>query len=182
ADWVARHSPTPTLIARGGERPATALPLTRIVVPLDGSPVAEEALPMARKLADTLGLPLLLVRVVDIDPVRATVAAGGTAARAHVRSSEKAIRAARDYLADRVQELRNQNLMASSEPRTGPPVGELLAVIRLGDVVVLTVPDRGPLERWLLGSVSKELIQRAAGPVLLVRGVPVPAAIREGEP
>jgi nucleotide-binding universal stress UspA family protein len=182
ADWVARHSPTPTLIARGGEHPATALPLTRIVVPLDGSPVAEEALPMARKLADTLGLPLLLVRVVDIDPVRATVAAGGTAARAHVRSSEKAIRAARDYLADRVQELRNQNLMASSEPRTGPPVGELLAVIRLGDVVVLTVPDRGPLERWLLGSVSKELIQRAAGPVLLVRGAQVPAAIREGEP
>jgi nucleotide-binding universal stress UspA family protein len=182
AAWVARQSPTPTLIARGGEHPATALPLTRIVVPLDGSPVAEEALPMARKLADTLGLPLLLVRVVDIDPVRATVAAGGTAARAHVRSSEKAIRAARDYLADRVQELRNQNLMASSEPRTGPPVGELLAVIRLGDVVVLTVPDRGPLERWLLGSVSKELIQRAAGPVLLVRGAQVPAAIREGEP
>jgi nucleotide-binding universal stress UspA family protein len=81
-----------------------------------------------------------------------------------------------------VQELRNQNLMASSEPRTGPPVGELLAVIRLGDVVVLAMPDRGPLERWLLGSVSKELIQRAAGPVLLVRGAQVPAAIREGEP
>ena len=124
---------------------------------------------MARELADTLGLPLHLVRVVDIDPVRATVAAGRTAARAHLRSSETVIRASRDYLADRVQELRNRNLVATSEPRTGPLVGELLAVIRPGDVVVLAVPDRGSIERWLLGSVSKELILRAAGPVLVVR-------------
>ena len=169
AEWVARHAPVPTMIVRGGQHPATALPLTRIVVPLDGSPAAEEALPMASTLAHMLGLPLKLVRVVDIDPVRATVAAGGTAARAHVRSSEQAIGAARDYLADRVQELRNRNLMATSEPRTGPVVSELLAAIRPGDVVVLAVPDRGSLERWVLGSVSKELIQRAAGPVLLVR-------------
>ena len=137
---------------------------------------------MARELADTLGLPLHLVRIVDVDPVRATVEAGGTAARAYLRSSEKSVRAARAYVDDEVQALRNQNLMATGEARIGPVVDELLTAIRPGDVVVLAMPARGPLERWLLGSVSKELIQRAAGPVLLVRGAPAPAAIREGEP
>jgi nucleotide-binding universal stress UspA family protein len=169
AEWVAEHSPTPTIIVRGGQQPATALPLTRIVVPLDGSPGAEEALPMAISLAETLGLPLHLVRVVDVDPVRASVVAGGTAARAHLRSSEKAICAARDYLTDVVQTLRNRNLVATCEPRIGPVVGELLAAIRPGDVVVVATPSRGKLERWWLGSVSKELIHRAAGPVMLVR-------------
>jgi nucleotide-binding universal stress UspA family protein len=174
AEWVARHAPTPTMIVRGGQRPATTLPLTRIVVPLDGTPAAEEALPVASTLADMLGLPLHLVRVIHIDPVRASVVAGGAAARAHLRSWEKTIRAASDYLADKVQVLRNRDLVATSEPRTGPLIGELLAAIRPGDTVVMATPERGQAERWWLGSVSKELIQRAAGPVLLVRAQGAP--------
>ena len=57
ADQVARHAPVPTLIVRGGRRPATAMPLARIVVPLDGSALAEQAVPIAVALAADWGFP-----------------------------------------------------------------------------------------------------------------------------
>ena len=55
ANHVARHAPVPTLIVRGGRQPATTIPLTRIIVPLDGSAFAEQALPMTVTLADVMG-------------------------------------------------------------------------------------------------------------------------------
>ncbi|MBA3450552.1 MAG: universal stress protein, partial [Chloroflexia bacterium] len=47
ADRVARHAPVPTMLVRGGREPIAAALVRRIVVPLDGSPAAERALPMA---------------------------------------------------------------------------------------------------------------------------------------
>jgi nucleotide-binding universal stress UspA family protein len=176
AEWVARNAPAPTMIVRGGQRPAATLPLTRIVVLLDGSPRADEALPAAMALADVLGLPIHVVRVVVVDPGRAV---GGTVGRIHLRAWESTIRAASAYLADVVQMLRNRNFAATSETRSGPLIGELLAAIRAGDVVVLATRERGRVERWWLGSVGKELIARAAAPVVVVkaRGA-APAKIR----
>lgn len=169
ADRVARHAPRPTLIVRGGERPATAPPLSRLVVPLDGSPLAEHALPVAGSLASDLGLPVHLVRVVDLDLVRATVPAGIRAATASVRSHEAVRREAGEYLAAQTQQLRNRDLAATTEVRTGAPAAELLDAIRPGDLVVLTTHGRGGLRRWLLGSMAEKLVRLATAPVLLVR-------------
>ena len=171
ADRVARHAAAPTLIVRGGERPAAALPLTRLVVPLDGSPLAEGALPLAAALADALGLPIHLVRVVDSDGRRAAVQAGIPAAMADARSQEAVRRHAEEYLAAEAQRLRNRDLAATSEVRTGPPAAELLDAIRPGDLVVLITHGRGGVKRWLLGSAAETLVRRAPAPVLLVRGV-----------
>lgn len=175
ADWVARHAPVPTLVVRGGEQPASTMPITRIVVPLDGSAFAEAALPMASELATDLGLPIHLVRVLDFDPMRASVEAGMAAAEATARQQAEAAAAAETSLAEQVQQLRNENLMATSEVRTGSPAMELLAATGAGDLVVLTTRERGGLVRWLLGSVADELVRRAAGPVLLVRA---PSAVQ----
>jgi nucleotide-binding universal stress UspA family protein len=162
------------MIVRGGQRPAATLPLTRIVVPLDGAPGAEEALPFASALADVLGLPVHVVSVVVSEPGRA---GSGPLGRAHLRSWETAIGNASAYLSDIARSLRNRNLRATCEPRTGPLIGELLAAIRPGDVVVLASPERGRVERWWLGSVSKALITRADGPVVVVK----PRAARPAE-
>lgn len=169
ADYVARHAPVPTLIVRGGRRPATAIPLARIIVPLDGSTLAEQALPMAIALADTMGLPVHLVRVVDFDLVRGTVEAGVVAAKAYAKAHAVDISLAETYLAEQVQRLRNRDVATTSEVRTGAPARELLDAIHAGDLVVLTTRERGGIQRWFLGSVAEELVCRAAGPVLLVR-------------
>jgi nucleotide-binding universal stress UspA family protein len=169
ANHVARQAPVPTLIVRGGRRPATTIPLTRIVVPLDGSALAEQALPMAIALADTMGLPVHLVRVVDVDPVRGTVEAGVVAANAYVKAHAADISLADTYLAEQAQILRNKDVATTRELRTGAPASELLDAIHEGNLVVLATRERGGIQRWFLGSVAEELVRRAAGPVLLVR-------------
>jgi nucleotide-binding universal stress UspA family protein len=175
ADRVARHAAAPTLVVRGGARPAAAPPLERLVGPLDGSPLAERALPVAAALAGDLGRPVHLIRVVDVDALRAAVQAGTHAAAAYARSQEVVCRQAEEYLAAQAQHLRDRDLAATTELRTGPPAAELLAAIQPGDLVVLTTHGRGGLRRWLLGSVAEKLVRLAAAPVLLMRSA-APAA------
>lgn len=169
ADRVARHATCLTLIVRGGERPAVAPPLSRLVVPLDGSLFAERALPTATALAAVLGLPIHLVRVFDFDALRATVQAGIHAATAYAQSQEAIRRQGEEYLATQAQRLRNRDLTATSELRIGPPAAELLEAVRTGDLIVLTTHGRGGIRRWLLGSVAEKLVRLAPAPVLLVR-------------
>lgn len=169
AGQVARDAPVPTLIVRGGRRPATPIPITRIIVPLDGSPLAEQALSMAVALAGSLGLPVHLVRVVDRDPVRGSGETGSPAATACARTQAETVLRAEEYLAEQVQVLRNMDVAATSELRTGVPASDLLDTIRKGDLTVLATRERGDIQRWMLGSVGEELVRRAAGPVLLVR-------------
>lgn len=169
AEWVARHAPAPTLIVRGGADGAATLPLTRIVVPMDGAPLAEQALPMACRMAAELGLPIHLVRVVDFDFVRASVEAGIAAAQASAAQHAAVSTAATEYLDAQAQRLRNDGCLVTQHVRTGSPVAELLDEIVAGDLVVLATRERGGVARWAWGSVADELVRRAAGPVLLVR-------------
>jgi nucleotide-binding universal stress UspA family protein len=169
ADRVARHAPAPVLVVRGGTQPAALPPLTRVVVPLDGSARAEAALPTATALADLLGVPVHLVRVLEEDVLRATVQAGAAAAAAYAAAQEATRRQADAYLADEARRLRDQDVAAGTELRTGQPAPELLAALRPGDLVVLTPHGRGGVRRWLLGSVAEKLVRLAPAPVLLVR-------------
>jgi nucleotide-binding universal stress UspA family protein len=168
ADEVARHAPVPVMVVRGGAVLPPAVQLTRIVVPLDGSDLAEQAVPVAAAVAADLGVPVHLMRVLDVDALRATVQAGIHAAAAYLRSQEEIQRYAEEYLAEQVQQLRNRDLTATAEVLTGSPAVTLLDAIRPDDLVVMTTHGRGGVRRWLLGSVADKLVRAAAAPVLLV--------------
>jgi nucleotide-binding universal stress UspA family protein len=183
ADEVARHAPVPVMIVRGRTVSPPAVQLTRIAVPLDGSDLAEQAVPVAAAVAADLGVPVHLLRVLDVDAVRATVQAGSHAAAAYMRSQEEIQRYAKEYLAEEAQELRNWDLTATSEVLTGSPAVTLLDAIRPDDLVVMTTHGRGGVRRMLLGSVADKLVRAAAAPVLLVRATgPELAASDEPRP
>ena len=147
------------------------------MVPLDGSALAEQAVPVAAAVAADLGVPVHLLRVLDVDALRATVQAGIHAAAAYVRSQEAVQHHAEEYLAEQAQELRNRNRTATTEVLTGSPAVTLLDAIRRDDLVVMTSHGRGGVRRMLLGSVADKLVRAAAAPVLLVRAnEPEPAA------
>lgn len=167
ADSVIRNAPAPTLIVRGEEWQATAL--QRIVVPLDGSSLAEQALPLAVNLAQAMKLTVHLVRVIDFDQTDASVLAGLAAAEACARQQAELAREARAYLALQSHQNQAPDCVVTSEVRIGDPVEELLAVIQAADLTVLATHARGGIARWLMGSVAEEIVQRSAGPVLLVR-------------
>jgi nucleotide-binding universal stress UspA family protein len=154
ADRVARRASTPALIVRG-ERQARMDPPVRIVVPLDGSPQAEEALPVAVKLGDALSLPLHLIRVVN----QATILVG----------SEVWFREASDYLTSVIRSLAGRTPSTTSDIRFGPVAASLRDAIEPNDFVVMVTRGRGGLRRWLLGSVAARLVEWSDAPVVLVR-------------
>jgi nucleotide-binding universal stress UspA family protein len=78
ADKIIRHATCPTLvIGPNVEVELAPYALKRILVPLDGSSLAEEALPIASWIARAEGASLDLVRVVSVAPVAYDESMGG---------------------------------------------------------------------------------------------------------
>ncbi len=149
-----------------------ALAVTRfasIMVPLDGSPLAERALPLGLDLAERARARLRLVLVHQTPPPPVDKAA----ARLAVRIDLAVRRAEREYL--RTTQARLAGTATKGRVRgvtvTGP-VGQALAdyVSELGvDLVVMATHGRGGFERAWLGSVADRLVRTLEIPVLLVR-------------
>lgn len=151
ADRVSRHAPVPTLLLRGGRAPVSTTPLRRIVVPLDGSPSAERALPLGMRLAAILGAPLHLISVHETPPDEARRAAVAA------------------YLDREAAAIQANDLRATTETRAGTPENELLAVVAPGDLLVITTHGRGAARRWQIGHVAEKLLRQAPVPVAMIR-------------
>jgi nucleotide-binding universal stress UspA family protein len=149
----------------------------RIVVPLDGSALAERALPQAQELARLGGAPLHLVRVVDLTRLEQYGAYGLAleyGGLATVLDDEAGT--ARAYLDGVAKRSSAARVTATTEVRRGLAARELVAAVRPGDLVVMATHGRGGLSRWLLGSVAEDVVRQAPVPVLLVRTGTEPAA------
>ena len=145
----------------------------RIIVSLDGSKLAELALPQAEALAHLTGARLHLVRVID-------PAGQGTLGNVLLHTDALAWQllldedrlATRDYLERIEQDVRDRQHTVTIECRQGSAADELLAIMQPGDVLVMATHGRGGLARWFLGSVAEAIVRRASVPVLLVRATP----------
>lgn len=187
ADRVARYGTTPTLLLRRGAHTAGPAAPGRVVVPLDGSALAERALPEAEKLARVLDVPMHLVRAVGADEVLATVRRQLSAADpgssqdadAYERARLETEREAADYLAAKAAGVRVAGVTA--DVLKGTPAFVLLWMIKPDDVVVMATHGLGGYRRWAIGSVAEKLVREAAAPVLLVRDTTgaAPDATRE---
>ena len=154
-----------------GELTTSEPTLRTIVVPLDGSARAEQALKPALQLALQSGATLALICAIppaagsgDIDQVE-QYQLSSDIARAH-----EAVRMRR-YLERIAEHLRTDGLSVRTEIVYGHPAEMiLLAARRLhGDLIVMST--RGPQahQRPWLGSVAQKLLQTSTLPVLLVR-------------
>ena len=146
---------------------------TRILVPLDGSKLAERALPAAEELAHLMGAPLHLVCVVDLTQLDlaghdsyATALARG-ALVPFLSDEEVAAEAYLDRMIARVTAL---GLAARGEVRHGIAAREIVALAQPSDLIVMATHGRGGMARWFLGSVAEEVVRRAPVPLLLIRG------------
>lgn len=145
----------------------------RVIVPLDGSELAERALPQAAELARLARASLHLVRVIDVSRLERYGAYGLAleyAALGQVVAEEEA--AARQYLDEVAARLTAEGLTVTTEIRQGLVGRELVALAGPSDLIVMASHGRGGLARWFLGSVAEEVTRRAAGPVMLVRSQP----------
>lgn len=147
AELVLRSARCPLLLVRAAGTAA----FTRVLVPLDGSTLAEAVLPLARDLAAALGLELVLLRVAPNAAERAEAAA---------------------YLEHTAAGLRTGGLTVATRVTEGAAADEILQVAAAEDgaPIAMATHGRGGPARWVLGSVAETVVRAAAAPVLVVRG------------
>lgn len=143
-------------------------PQAPVLVPLDGSPQAERALPVARAFAQIFGNPLLLVRAAE-EPF--LPGAGVDYPQALTRAEERILAEAREYLYTRQQELKNLGLTVENEAALGMPVSFIEEMVKQRQVglIVMAAHGRSGPGRRLLGSTARSLLSQAEVPVVLVR-------------
>jgi nucleotide-binding universal stress UspA family protein len=164
ADAVVRTAACPVLVvcpdptAVSDEQPA----IERILVPLDGFPPAEEALPEAVRLAAASGAVLELLHVIP-EP---WAFVGDMLHRLGGQLKETA----RVYLT-RVQERLPASLRTEQRVLTGSPATTIVdhAERSGADLIVMTTHGRSGVSRWVLGSVADRVLRGCNRPVLLVR-------------
>jgi nucleotide-binding universal stress UspA family protein len=141
--------------------------MKRIVVPLDGSRVAESVLPVVADLARGGDSSIRLVRV-EPEPDSCTDTGGRVVA--YVDQEMARLEAeGLDYL--RTMEVRLAGFPVELVVRFGDPVEEILKEADAfdADLIAVTTAGRSGLGRAVLGSVAERVFRRAETPVLLYR-------------
>jgi nucleotide-binding universal stress UspA family protein len=144
-----------------------------ILVPLDGSRLAEQALPLALALARRAKATLHVVSVhVPMTPIFAEGMAGFESTfDATIRQRSQT------YLDQVLARLAQVSKVPVTATLVEGAVAEAVhgkATASGADLVVMTTHGRGPLARAWLGSVADELVRRLPVPVLLVRPADAP--------
>jgi nucleotide-binding universal stress UspA family protein len=138
----------------------------RILLPLDGSAMAEQALAHAITQAELFGAFLILLRVLKPLPhVRGMSAADIEAVE--LQTSEWA----QEYLDQLVNEIRKRGVSVQAATVQGQPSVTILQFAEKNkiDLIVICSRGRSGLSRWLMGSVADRVVRGATVPVLLVR-------------
>jgi nucleotide-binding universal stress UspA family protein len=152
----------------------------RILVPLDGSLLAEEVLPHVVSLARRYGAAVELVRAYAPPPsLLAASAASSLPGTGPVLDPAPFIAAGKQeadvYLARVAARLEAAGVAVERRRPDGSPGESVVAVAREGgaDLIAMTTHGRGGLGRLVLGSVADYVLQHAPCPVLLVRSIQV---------
>lgn len=136
----------------------------QILVPLDGSSVAEQVLPYARFLAGGLDLPVALLGIVEL-----AFSMSKEKAQYFDATIEDSARRSRDYLKKIAQTFPRANVSFAVEK--GRP--EEVIIAKAGadkqTLVTMSTHGRSGLDRWLLGSVAEKVLRGSANPLLLIR-------------
>jgi nucleotide-binding universal stress UspA family protein len=174
AEKVLRGASTPLLLVRGdaeGKNTGEAT-LKSIVVPLDGSKLAETVLLHAVELAKKLSLAIVLTRAYQI-PLSATYAG---AESPYIPNSDALMNLVRDeagtYLETKVNELHQNGVeKVSSILMVGSGADEIIDLARgtPDNLIAMCTHGRSGVKRWALGSVTEKVVRHSGDPVLVVR-------------
>jgi len=171
ADAVLHGTITPLLLVRPRVTAPTIGTVPRVIVPLDGSPLAEETLPMAREVARGLRAPLELLRVVEpLGLAFATDAYGGVLVD-YPRLLKTLEDGAAAYLAEVAARERREGVTVDVTATTGAVAATIARhqAARPGSLVVIGSHGRTGWRAAALGSVARRVVALAEGPVMVLR-------------
>jgi nucleotide-binding universal stress UspA family protein len=145
----------------------TTLRFQRLLVPLDGSPLAEQAIPMAGALARRAGAEVHLAWIQPGVPRYPYVPSEIP------REIEREVRQRKEsYLKAQAEAIETcYGREAICAVRDGDPAGTLAGYARTNgiDLIIMTTHGRGGVSRLWLGSIADRLLRCTTTPVLLLR-------------
>jgi nucleotide-binding universal stress UspA family protein len=172
AEKVLQSASVPVLLVRAKEgitqKLPEAHPCRRVLVPLDGSKLAEQVLPAIIPIAAALGCEVTLLRVLAVDT------AGPFTGRWYLpqnSSFETADQDARSYLEGLASHIEEQGIRVSTAVQLGPVAKSIVEYAEGHDVdlIAMCTHGRTGIARWALGSVTDRVLRTGDKPVLLVR-------------
>jgi nucleotide-binding universal stress UspA family protein len=139
----------------------------RILVPLDGSKVAEGVLPHAKSLAYSEGAELILLNVAANPAAEFAFSDPGLARKEMLEQEERS----KKYMAGIENELKAAGFRTSTLLRIGSVAETILGVAEEldADVIAMSTHGRTGPARWLLGSIAERVVHNSKVPVLLIR-------------
>ena len=185
ADTLVRNSARPILLVRPqdenfGIAADADRGIRHILIPLDGSAAAEQAIPLARRLGQPFGARYTLLHVVT--PMTAPLFTGELNAYPGVYASPLDAQAAAEYLAPVASGMRAAGLGVST--RVLESGDEVDAIIDYGkrhaaDAIAMTTSGVGGIRRLFLGSVVDKVVRQGPIPTLVCN---VRLRMEAGEP
>jgi nucleotide-binding universal stress UspA family protein len=130
---------------------------TKILVPLDGSKLAEQILPYARSLAEAYVIPVELLRINDPE----------------IRPPFWPPLPGREYLKEAAARYFPASLQVDYVEEQGKPATVIVDRAQRDSACLIAMATHGlsGMRRWLLGSVASKVVQTAVNPVLFIRPV-----------
>jgi nucleotide-binding universal stress UspA family protein len=147
------------------------IPYRRILLPLDGSEIAAQALPHAQELAAQAGAELVLLQVIPEQGDELSFTTDMQVIRPGVARRQYMV----DHAGRQLQRLADDLVLHKIPTRVmldvGDPATKILdyAANHEIDLIVMSTHGRTGLARWAYGSVAGKVIGAAPCPVLLVR-------------
>ena len=171
AEKVLRGSANPLLLvrAKAEAKAAGGATLKSIVVPLDGSELAESVLPAVLEMAKKLNIEIILFRAFNV-PYSVF---GGV--REHIAIVDEllgGIKAeARAYLEKKTEELKKQGAKVSYVLEQGTSADQIISLGRKtpDNLIAMCTHGWSGVKGWVLGSITETVVRHSGDPVLVIR-------------
>jgi nucleotide-binding universal stress UspA family protein len=172
---VLRATTKPVLLVRK-EAPAEGLQrkglIKRILVPLDGSKVAERIIPHAQELAKVMGGEVILFKAYEsLFRTMSHDAIVGISVEEAKKANKHREEEAKGYLKAIAGPFREMGLTVSEVVVSGDPAEVILHYAESSAVDIITMSTHGlsGIKRWVFGSVTDKVLHAGDMPVLVVR-------------
>ena len=142
----------------------------RIMVPLDGSELAECVLPHIEAIAQLSKASVELVHV--IEPLELPTRGGIALSIDDLKQIEAHSKNdAERYLNEIIKRLKNVSIKARSKVLIGKAADSLIDYIHESnfDLIIMATHGRSGISRWIWGSVAERILHSSSIPVLIIR-------------
>ncbi|MEO6164301.1 MAG: universal stress protein [Candidatus Binatia bacterium] len=172
AEKVLRGTTNPMFLVRAAAaKTSPQRIINSLVVPLDGSSLAEKILPTVCRWARALDLEVTLIRAFEF-PARAYVSSE-TYLPDYDAFRDEARGEAAAYLKEKEDFLVGEGVRTVTVLTIeGAAANEIISYAQTapGAVIAMSTHGRSGVQRWILGSVTEKIVRHADDPVLVVRG------------